>query len=84
MSRMNFQHVFHHWPKLIFETESPATVMPAVGLMELMVWFARQSAVTAASGLTPMSCVSGPRIGIVSAARPEELGTSSDRRPSTT
>ena len=35
---MNFQQVFHHCSRLILETPRPATVMPAVGLMVLMVW----------------------------------------------
>ena len=73
---INFQQVFHHWGKLILHTARPATVMPATGLMVFMVWFEMQSAVTAASGFTPIRSVSGAITGIVSAARPEEDGTS--------
>ena len=83
MKMKNFQMVFHHWPKEIFATARPATVIPATGLMVLMVWFANCSAVTAASGLRPMSSVSGPMTGMVSAARPELDGTSRESRPKT-
>lgn len=50
MKMKNFQMVFHHWPNEIFATARPATVMPATGLIVLMVWLANCRAVTAASG----------------------------------
>ena len=37
MKMKNFQMVFHHWPNEILATARPATVMPATGLMVLMV-----------------------------------------------
>lgn len=37
MKMKNFQMVFHHWPNEILATPRPATVMPATGLMVLMV-----------------------------------------------
>ena len=40
--------------------------MPAVGLMVFMVWLAMQSAVTEASGFTPIRSVRGAITGMVS------------------
>lgn len=37
MKMKNFQMVFHHWPNEILATARPATVMPATGLIVLMV-----------------------------------------------
>ena len=84
MSSHHFQQVFHHCSRLILHTARPATRMALVGAMMVIIGSARQSAVTAPSGLRPTSSVSGPKIGMVSAAKLEELGTKMVSRFSTT
>ena len=83
-TRKNFQATFHHWPSGILQTPRPATSIALVGEMRDMAALPMERPVTAASGFKPISSTSGPKMGIVRAAMPEELGTRIDRRLSTT
>ena len=75
MAKKYFQETFHHFSRLILQTARPATRMAEVGAMIVIIGSARQRAVTAPSGFRPMSSVRGPKMGMVRAARLDELGT---------
>ena len=71
----NFQIVFHHCPNEILHTASPATVIPAVGLIIFVNILEYCNTVTADSGLAPIKSANGAISGIVNAACPDDEGT---------